>query len=394
VSLRLRDTAAAAVVPFEPPDREVRIYVCGITPYDSTHLGHALTYLTHDLVVRRLEDLGHEVTMVRNFTDVDDSILPKARQLGVNYLDLAADEIARFRSDMEVLGTRPAAHEPRATESVEWMVELIEVLLAEGHAYTVDGFTYYDVSTFPRFGELSGYGPEQMEDLARERGGRPDDPRQRHPLDFVLWMPSAADEPVWESPVGPGRPGWHIECSAMSMRLLGPSLDLHGGGRDLIFPHHECEIAQSEAITGQAFARHWLHVGMLGYEGEKMSKSKRNLVFVSDLVKQHDPRAIRIALLDHHYSRDSEWRDAEIVEAGADLDRWVTAAARPGGPEPVGWLDQVRAAIDDDLDTPRARRLLGQFAGAVLEGGDHSEAPTALARAAALCGVDITMPVA
>ena len=390
--MRLRDTRRGEIVPFAPARREVRMYVCGITPYDSTHLGHAITYLTHDVVVRRLEDLGHRVTLVRNFTDVDDSILPKARDLGVHYLDLAAAEIARFRSDMEVLGTRPAAYEPRATESVDLMVDLIEKLVADGHAYAVDGHVLFDVTTFERFGDLSGYSTEKMTDLAREQGGHPDDPRQRHPLDFVLWQTSAPDEPSWESPFGRGRPGWHIECSAMAMDLLGPTLDLHGGGRDLVFPHHECEIAQSEAITGRPFSRHWLHVGMLCYGGEKMSKSLGNLVFVSDLVKQHDPRAIRLALLDHHYAADSDWHDSEMTVAGAELDRWLTAAARQSGPRPDRTLALVRDALDDDLDTPRARRLIGELAGAVLEGGDDPAGPAALVEAAALCGIDLTTP--
>ena len=230
------------------------MYVCGITPYDSTHLGHAATYLTYDLLIRRLEELGHEVRMVRNVTDVDDSILPKARELGVPYLELAEAELARFRSDMDALGTRPPLAEPRATESIDGMIEMVEPLLDDGHAYLAHGTVYFDVSTFPRYGELSHYSRDEMVRLARERGGNPDDPHRRDPLDFVLWQPSLPDEPSWHAPFGVGRPGWHVECSVMAMHELGPTIDLHGGGTDLIFPHHECEVAQSESITGEPFS--------------------------------------------------------------------------------------------------------------------------------------------
>jgi L-cysteine:1D-myo-inositol 2-amino-2-deoxy-alpha-D-glucopyranoside ligase len=214
--LRLYDTARRQVVPFAP-DHIVRMYVCGITPYDSTHLGHAATYLTYDILTRRLEELGHEVRMVRNITDVDDSILPKARELGIPYLELAEAEITRFRSDMDALGMRPPIAEPRATETIEEIVSIVERLLDSGHAYLTHGTAYFDVSTFKKFGALSQYPREQMVRLARARGGNPDDPHRRDPLDFVLWQPSLADEPAWRAPFGVGRPGWHIECSAMSM---------------------------------------------------------------------------------------------------------------------------------------------------------------------------------
>ena len=287
-TIQLYDTARRAIVPFAP-DHVVRMYVCGITPYDSTHLGHAATYLTYDILTRRLEELGHEVRMVRNITDVDDSILPKARELGIPYLELAEAEINRFRSDMDALGMRPPIAEPRATETIDEIISIVERLLDSDHAYLTHGTAYFDVSSSKRFGSLSQYPREQMVRLARARGGNPDDPHRRDPLDFVLWQPSLADEPAWRAPFGVGRPGWHIECSAMSMQELGPTLDLHGGGTDLIFPHHECEIAQSEAFTGKPFVRHWLHSAMVAYEGEKMSKSLGNLVFISDLLKVADP---------------------------------------------------------------------------------------------------------
>ncbi len=390
--MRLYDTARQAVVPFEPGP-EVRLYVCGITPYDSTHLGHANTYLTYDLLIRRLEDRGHRVRMVRNITDVDDSILPRARQLGVDFLELAAAEVSRFHGDMAALDTRRPEAEPRATEWVDAMIELIVVLEARGHTYTVDGTTWFSVRTWPGFGEMSHYDTDTMVALARERGGTPDDPRQRHPLDFVLWQPSAPDEPVWDSPFGPGRPGWHIECSAMAMGLLGPTLDLHGGGSDLIFPHHECEKAQSEAVTGTTFVRHWMHTGMVAYQGTKMSKSLGNLVFVSDLTEVADPRAVRLALMAHHYRDDWEWNDGELDEASRLLDLLLTAARRPAGPDPRPHAERLRAALDDDLDAPRARDVLVELARAVTSGtGDDPDAPTALVELAELCGLDLSRP--
>jgi L-cysteine:1D-myo-inositol 2-amino-2-deoxy-alpha-D-glucopyranoside ligase len=390
--MRLYDTAKRAIVPFDPPPT-VRMYVCGITPYDSTHLGHAATYLTYDLVIRRLEDLGHEVHYVRNITDVDDSILPKARELGVPYLELAAAEMARFHGDMTALEMREPASEPRATEAVPQIIDLVGRLLDSDHAYLTAGTVYFDVTTFPRFGELSHYSDEQMVRLARARGGNPDDPHRRAPLDFVLWQPSLADEPAWRAPFGIGRPGWHIECSAMSMHAFGPTIDLHGGGTDLIFPHHECETAQSEALTGQPFVTHWLHSAMVNYEGEKMSKSLGNLVFVSDLLKHADPRAIRIALMRHHYRHGFEWYDTDLEDGTALLHRLLAAAERATGPDPAPYAQRVRDALDDDLDAPRALEALDDFASAILSGGDDPRAHDVLCELGRLLGVDLTRPI-
>ena len=389
VTIRLYCTAQRAVVPFEP-DHLVRMYVCGITPYDSTHLGHAATYLTYDLLIRRLEELGHEVHMVRNVTDVDDSILPKARELGIPYLELAEAEITRFRADMDALQMRPPIAEPRATETIDEIISIVERLLDSGHAYLTHGTAYFDVSTFERFGQLSQYTEDQMVRLARARGGNPDDPHRRNPLDFVLWQPSAADEPAWRAPFGVGRPGWHVECSAMAMQELGTTLDLHGGGTDLIFPHHECEIAQSEALTGQPFVRHWLHSAMVAYEGEKMSKSLGNLVFISDLRKVADPRAIRLALMHHHYRSGFEWHDTDIQDGTALLHRLVAAAAATNGPDPTPFAARVRGAIDDDLDAPKALEALGELADAILSGGSDPTAPAVLTELSQLIGVNIS----
>jgi len=391
--VRLFDTARAEIVPFEPGE-EVTIYVCGITPYDSTHLGHANTYVTYDLLIRRLEDLGHRVRHVRNITDVDDSILPKARELGVDFLELAAAETARFQGDMEALDTRPAEAEPHATMWIPEMIELIARLEAGGHVYAVDGTAFFDVSTFDSFGAVSGYDDATMIELARERGGHPDDPRQRNPLDFVVWKPSLDDEPSWDSPWGPGRPGWHIECSAMAMGILGETIDLHGGGTDLMFPHHECERAQSEAVAGTTFVRHWMHCGMVAYEGTKMSKSLGTLVFVSELSKVADPRAIRLALMAHHYRDDWEWFDTDMDAASDLLDQLVAAAQAPTGPDPAPYAKRLRAALDDDLDAPTARRVLVDLADAIRGGGTDPSAPTVLAELGALCGVRLDRPAA
>ena len=392
MTVRLYDTAARAVVPFEP-GHVVGIYVCGITPYDSTHLGHAATYLTSDLLIRRLEELGHEVRMVRNVTDVDDSILPKARELGVNYLELADAELTRFRADMEALDTRPLYAEPRATESIDGMIAMVAALLESGHAYVANGTVYFDITTFPRFGSLSGYSHAEMVELARERGGNPDDPHRRAPLDFVLWQPSAADEPAWDAPFGAGRPGWHVECSVMSTTALGPTLDLHGGGTDLIFPHHECEIAQSESLSAEPFSRHWVHSAMVSYDGEKMSKSLGNLVFVSDLLKVADARAVRLALSRHHYRAGFEWHDTDLEEGTALLRRLLAAAERTSGADPRPYAARVRAALDDDLDAPTALEALDDLASAILSGGDDHGAPLTLRELGQLLGVDLDRPI-
>jgi L-cysteine:1D-myo-inositol 2-amino-2-deoxy-alpha-D-glucopyranoside ligase len=345
--MRLYDTARGEVVPFEPGP-VVTMYTCGITPYDAAHLGHGAVFLTYDLLQRRLRDLGHETRLVRNITDVDDDLLRKARQLKVHYLDLAAEEIARFDRDLKALGLLPAFSEPRATSAIPDILGCIAAVLDSGNAYRSGGSVYFDVGSFPRFGQVSHLGRAEMLELAAARGGNPEDPFKRDPLDFVLWQPSLPDEPAWESRWGPGRPGWHIECSALALRELGRTVDLHGGGDDLVFPHHECEAAQSEAATGEVFVRHWMHVGMVRLDGEKMSKSLGNLVFLSDLLSSHDPLTIRLAIISQHYRTSWEWRP-ELLEVAAErLGRW-----RAGGTGEAA-LVEVRARLDDDLDVPGA----------------------------------------
>ena len=357
MTMRLYDTARRAVVPFEPR-RLVLMYTCGITPYDAAHLGHAAVYVTYDVLQRRLRDLGHETRCVRNITDVDDPLLAKAQALGVHFLDLAAEEIARFDACMSALGLIPAWSEPRATSAIPDILGFIGMVLESGHAYQAGGSVYFSVASFAKFGQVSHLDRQAMLTLAAERGGNPEDPNKRDPLDFVLWQPSAEGEPAWDSLWGLGRPGWHIECSALAMRELDATIDLHGGGTDLIFPHHECEAAQSEAATAQPFVRHWSHVGMVCLDGQKMSKSLGNLVFVSDLLKEWDPRAVRLGILSHSYRHDWEWDEGLMPRAAARLQSWLAAG------EGDGALAEVRAALDDDLDCPSALAAIDQAAAA------------------------------
>jgi len=356
--MQLYDTARRGIFTLDAGPL-VTMYSCGITPYDSAHLGHAYVYLTFDVLQRRLRDEGHETRCVRNVTDVDDDLLRKARELGVNYLDLAAQEMAIFERDMQHINLLPCYSEPRATSAIPEILTLIGKTFDQGLAYEVDGSVYFEVSKFPRFGQVSHESRASMLELAAIHGGRPDDPHKRDPLDFVLWQPSLEDEPAWESRWGAGRPGWHIECSALALRDLGETIDVHGGGRDLAFPHHECEAAQSEAVTGAPFVKHWLHVGLVGLDGTKMSKSLGNLVFVSDLAQRAEPAAVRLALLDQHYREDWEWRDELLSSAQSRLATWRSTlnTARASSV-----LDDVRGALDDDLDCPSALRAVDEAA--------------------------------
>ena len=376
--MRLYDTARRDIVPFTPNEL-VLMYTCGITPYDATHLGHASTFLFYDILQRRLIDLGHTVRCVRNVTDVDDPLFAKARELGVHYLDLAAGEEARFNRDMEALEMLPAYSTPRASSAITDIRKFIGLVLDRGFAYAVGGSVYFDVTKVPTFGEVSHYSHEQMLEFARQRGGNVDDPQKRNPLDFVLWHPSADDEPAWDATWGAGRPGWHIECSALALRDLGTTIDLHGGGSDLIFPHHECERAQSEAATGETFVKHWMHVAMVFKDGEKMSKSLGNLVFVDQLRTLWDPRSIRIAIIEHHYRKEWEWDETLMPRSSARLTQWVASV---GGTK-SDLLNSVRACLDNDLDTPGALALIDA---AAAQGVDVSPS-------AALLGVELLTPV-
>lgn len=356
--MRLFDTSKAEIVAFEPGPL-VNMYTCGITPYDATHLGHAATFLAYDVLIRRLMDRGHEVRCVRNVTDVDDPLFAKARELGVHYLDLAAGEEARFNRDMEALNAVPMYSTPRASSAIADIRGFIGMVLDRGAAYEAGGAVYFDVSTFPSFGTVSNYTEEQMLAFAAERGGNVNDPNKRSPLDFVLWHPSARDEPSWDAVWGPGRPGWHIECSALALRELGTTIDLHGGGTDLIFPHHECERAQSEAATGEPFVKHWMHVAMVHKDGHKMSKSLGNLVFVDQLRTVWDPRAIRLAVIEHHYRREWSWDDDLMPRSADRLALWHKTSGQGDGERT---LNQVRQHLDDDLDTPSALAAIDEAA--------------------------------
>jgi L-cysteine:1D-myo-inositol 2-amino-2-deoxy-alpha-D-glucopyranoside ligase len=356
-AVKLYDTARRAVVEFSPGP-EVLMYTCGITPYDATHLGHAFTFISYDVLMRRLIDKGHTVKCVRNVTDVDDPLFAKARELGVHYLDLAAGEEARFEADMKALNALEVYSTPRASSAISDIRGFIGMVIDRGFAYESGGSVYFDVSKFPQFGSVSHYDEATMIAFAKERGGNVEDPNKRNPLDFVLWHPSLPDEPSWDTLWGAGRPGWHIECSALALRELGTTIDLHGGGSDLIFPHHECERAQSEAATGVPFARHWMHVAMVSMDGHKMSKSRGNLVFVDKLRTMHDPRAIRLGLIEHHYRVEWEWDDELMARNERRLSTWRSAASASD----ASLLSDVRAALDDDLDTPRAVSLIDDAA--------------------------------
>jgi L-cysteine:1D-myo-inositol 2-amino-2-deoxy-alpha-D-glucopyranoside ligase len=371
VTLRLFDSRRQEKIPFAPlGEGPVGLYVCGVTPYDTGHLGHAFTYVTFDVLHRYLEYLGYHVTYVQNLTDVDDDMLRRARELGEDYLALGNRHVTTFLTEMAALNWLPPDHYPRATEHIPQMQAIIAGLLERGHAYVADGHVYFDIASWPSYGELSHLPREAMLPIANERGNVPDMAGKRDPLDFVLWQPSAPDEPSWPSPWGAGRPGWHIECSAMSSTYLGSRFEIHGGGADLAFPHHESEIAQSEGASGERpFVSWWMHAGMLRHDGEKMSKSLGNLVLVRDLLGSYTGDAIRHYLISHHY-RDEVTFDQAALEQSAvmvarlreacrmaeEIEPLAAAHADPGALSPAVAEHRARflAAMDDDLDTPAA----------------------------------------
>ncbi len=349
---------------------EVSIYSCGVTVYDFSHVGHARKEIAFDAVVRYLRFKGYRVRFVRNFTDVDDRIIKKAGQEGVTARDVSGRYIEAFTRDMKTLGVIPADVEPKATEHVPQMVTLIEGLVRGGFAYPVDGDVYYEVRRFAEYGKLSGKNLEELLAGARVEV----DERKRDPRDFALWKAAKPGEPSWVSPWGPGRPGWHIECSAMAMQYLGKTLDIHGGGEDLIFPHHECEIAQSEAVTGEPFARVWMHNGMVNLGAQKMSKSLGNTLTIESLAARHDPEAIRLYFLGTHYRHPLDFAEDRIGEATRALGRLrglVEEAERIGArgtppPGPDGGIfdecatqrARFESAMDDDFNTPQALGVL------------------------------------
>ncbi len=384
-ALRLHDTATGRIRP-TAPGREALMYVCGITPYDATHLGHAATYLAFDLVHRLWRDLGHEVHYVQNVTDIDDPLLERAARDQDDWVVLGMRETALFREDMEALRVLPPRHLVGAVEAMGEISELVGKLLASGAAYRVDDAefpdVYFDSAVTGHFGYESNYDEETMTRFSRERGGDPDRPGKRSPLDPLLWRMAREGEPSWESGPGPGRPGWHVECAAIALNRLGPQIDLNGGGSDLIFPHHECGAAHAEAFTGvHPFARHYTHTGMIGLDGEKMSKSRGNLVFVSKLRAENvDPGAIRVALFSGHYRTDRAWTAGLLDEAQARLGRWREAVTLDTTPPADDLVLRLRTHLADDLDTPGALAAVDGWAAEALERRGTDPAAPALVR--------------
>jgi L-cysteine:1D-myo-inositol 2-amino-2-deoxy-alpha-D-glucopyranoside ligase len=349
--MRIFDTAKNEYVELEVGP-VFKMYVCGITPYDSAHLGHIFTFMAYDLLQRRLEDLGHEVKMVRNITDVDDPIYAKAQELNVHYAELARAEAASFADVMDKLYFRPLFAEPKASEYIEPMAEAVKALLDKGFAYHIDDDIYFDISKYPEFGKFSGFSDRLLLSFMGDRGGDPERRGKRSPLDFLLWkhITDPKDPAQWKSAVGTGRPGWHIECTVMSSDLLDTPFDLHGGGADLIFPHHECEIAQSVGLGRGNPAKAWMHVSPMLDAGEKMSKSLGNLVFAKDLLEDYEPAAIRLALMYYHHRIGGEWQPERLDEATELLHALRTT--RTTKVQMRQLLEEVRAALDNDLDTP------------------------------------------
>ncbi|MGI9062669.1 MAG: cysteine--1-D-myo-inosityl 2-amino-2-deoxy-alpha-D-glucopyranoside ligase [Pseudonocardiaceae bacterium] len=394
-ALRLHDTAAGEIRP-TAPGATATMYVCGITPYDATHLGHAATYLAFDLVHRAWRDAGHDVHYVQNVTDVDDPLLERATRDQDDWIVLGMRETALFREDMVSLRVLPPRDFVGAVESVPEIVEVVAKLLASGAAYRAEDpehpDVYFDHRTTGRFGYESRYDEPTMRGFFAERGGDPDRPGKRHPLDALLWRTAREGEPAWETELGPGRPGWHVECSAIALNRLGGGFDVQGGGSDLIFPHHEFSAAHAEALTGEhPFARHYVHSAMIGLNGEKMSKSKGNLVFVSRLRADGvDPMAVRLALLSGHYRTDRSWTDELLVESTARLGRWREAAALPAAAPAEDVVSRLRTHLADDLDTPRAIAAVDAWAAETLSRRGRDERAPGLLRT----GVDALLGIA
>ncbi|ARQ71625.1 cysteine--1-D-myo-inosityl 2-amino-2-deoxy-alpha-D-glucopyranoside ligase [Streptomyces marincola] len=389
--LVVHDTATNSRVTLTPGP-VARLYVCGITPYDATHIGHAATYTAFDLVQRVWLDTKRQVHYVQNVTDIDDPLLERAAATGVDWTALAERETALFREDMTALRVLPPRAYVGAVESIPAIVPLVERLRAAGAAYDVDGDVYFSVQADPHFGGISHLGTDVMRALSAERGGDPERPGKKDPVDPLLWRAARPGEPSWDGgSLGPGRPGWHIECVAIALDRLGMGFDVQGGGSDLVFPHHEMGASHAHALTEEhPFARSYVHAGMVAYQGEKMSKSKGNLVFVSRLRQDGlDPAAIRLALLAHHYRSDWEWTDEVPAAAVRRLAHWRAAVSRPEGPPADGLVEEIRAALADDLDAPAALAAVDRWADAQhAAGGAEPGAPGVVSRAVdALLGV-------
>jgi cysteinyl-tRNA synthetase len=372
--LQLYNSLSRRVEPFIPAQSTITIYVCGITPYATTHLGHAFTYAMADTLIRFLEYQGYRVHYVQNLTDIDDAILREAKRVQEDWRALGDRWTKHFIREMQTLNIRPPDHFPRATDAISEIIETVHKLCEVGVAYEAGGSVYFDIAAWPAYGKLSRLARQEMLPIANERGNNPDDPHKRHALDFVLWQAQAPGEPAWDSPWGPGRPGWHIECSTLAQHFLGEGLDIHGGGSDLMFPHHESEIAQSECLTRRApFARWWFHTAMVQLAGRKISKSLGNLIMVQDLLEQYSPDAIRLYLAGHHYRQIWEHDSAALEHAerlAATLHTAVTVQARPHAPSSLDSSPRQQAfiqAMADDLDTAAALKILSSLAAEIRE---------------------------
>ncbi|GCD89061.1 cysteine--1-D-myo-inosityl 2-amino-2-deoxy-alpha-D-glucopyranoside ligase [Nocardioides sp. LS1] len=362
----LHDTASGGRVTTSP-DGAARLYVCGITPYDATHMGHAATYVAFDLLNRAWRNAGHDVTYVQNVTDVDDPLLERATKVKVDWVELAERETELFRQDMVALRVLPPDHYVGAVESIPLVIALIEKLQETGAIYRVEDDLYFSVTADPKFGDVSGFDRDEMLRIFPERGGDPDRAGKKDPLDCVVWRGERPGEPSWESPFGKGRPGWHIECTAMALEFLGQAFDVQGGGSDLVFPHHEMCAGEAQVVTDAPFAKAYAHAGMVAYDGEKMSKSRGNLVFVSALRNSDvDPMAIRLTLLRHHYRSDWEWLDAQLWDSLDDVNRWRKALSLGAGAPAAPVVEEILAALADDLDAPRAVAAVDAWADATL----------------------------
>jgi L-cysteine:1D-myo-inositol 2-amino-2-deoxy-alpha-D-glucopyranoside ligase len=392
--LQAFDTAAQQLVPIGPDTGTARMYVCGITPYDATHIGHANTYIAFDLLNRTWRDRGVEVNHVQNVTDIDDPLLERAAETGIEWTALAEQQTQLFAEDMAALNVLPPRHYVGAVESMGLIVDLITHLQGRQAVYPVDDREFEDLyfaqASDSEFGSLSHLPEDEAIAIFAERGGDPDRRGKKAPLDCLVWRHARVGEPSWKSTLGAGRPGWHIECTAIALDRLGAGFDVQAGGSDLIFPHHEMCAAQGRVATDQPFAKAYLHSGMVGLDGEKMSKSKGNLVFVSTLRKSGvDPMAIRLALLAHHFRDDWEWSADLLVSAQDRLSRWREAVRLDAGLNADEVLVQMRAALAQDLDAPSALAAIDAWAGASMAiDSDDAEAPALVARACeALLGV-------
>lgn len=375
-----------------PSTDPVLIYTCGITPYDSAHLGHIFTFMTYDLVQRYLEDQGRQVRLVRNITDVDEPIFVKARELGVPYQTLASQETDSFQKTLQALSFRPAYAEPKASDYIDEMAVAVDKLLESGYAYRLDDDIYFDVSKMPSFGSFSGLSERLQLAFMRRRGGDPGRAGKRQPLDFLLWrgIKDQADLAAWETPLGRGRPGWHIECSVMAESLLGSPLTIHGGGNDLIYPHHECEIAQSLSLGHAEMATRWVHVAPISYLGEKMSKSLGNLVFAKELLEHYEAPAIRLSLLHYHYRTGGEWNPEYLEEATLQVKALRALSDNVSEVLASQLLDGIRSALADDLDSHAILHSIEDFIAqaSIAHGADaHGKGTATLHKALALLGL-------